>query len=131
MKTAEMVNLINHLTTDSDEQQELWLRYLENGDISALSVYLEQIRNQYSEDELLQITVWKRLEHPSDFNLQWIFSHFTDLEQSVIQLLILGVALQQISSIKNVGINKLRHIITVIRDNPAWKELDGSQNIPD
>lgn len=131
MKTAEMVNLINHLTTDSDEQQELWLRYLENGDVSALSVYLEQIRNQYSEDELLQVTVWKRLEHPSDFSLQWVFSHFTDLEQSVIQLLILGVALQQISSIKNVGINKLRHIITVIRENPAWKELDGAQNIPD
>ncbi len=131
MKTAEMVNLINHLTTDNDERQELWLRYLENGDISALSVYLEQIRNQYSEDELLQVTVWKQLERPSDFSLQWIFSHFTDLEQSVIQLLILGVALQQISSIKNVGINKLRHIITVIRENPAWKELDGSQNKPD
>lgn len=131
MKTAEMVNLINHLTTDNDERQELWLLYLENGDISALSVYLEQIRNQYSEDELLQVTVWKRLEHPSDFNLQWIFNHFTDLEQSVIQLLVLGVALQQISSIKNLGINKLRHIIAVIRENPAWKELDGSQNKSD
>lgn len=124
MKTVEVMELINHLTTDKDEQQELWLYYLENSDLSALSSRLSQIRNMYSEEELLQITVWKQLENPSDFNLQWIFDHFTDLEQSVIQLLILGVTLQQISSIKNLGINKLRHIINVIREQPCWGELD-------
>lgn len=124
MKTAEMVSLINHLTTDNDEQQELWLHYLENSDVSALSDYLTQIREQYSEEQLLQITVWGQLENPSDFNLQWIFDHFTDLEQSVIQLLILGVPLQDISSIKSLGINRLRHIISVIREQPCWGELD-------
>lgn len=124
MKTAEMVSLIDHLTTDNDERQELWVHYLENSDVSALSDYLTQIRAQYSEEQLLQITVWKKLDNPSDFNLQWVFDHFTDLEQSVIQLLILGVSLQQISSIKTIGINRLRHIISVIRENPAWKELD-------
>ena len=126
MKTAEMVGLINHLTTDKDEQQELWVHYLENSDISALSDYLSQIRDQYSEEQLLQITVWRRLENPSDFNLQWVFDHFTDLEQSVIQLLILGVSLQQISGIKNIGLARLRHVISVIRENKAWEELDGT-----
>lgn len=124
MKTAEMVSLIDHLTKDKDEQQELWTHYLENSDISALSDYLQQIREQYNEEQLLQITVWKKLDNPSDFNLQWIFEHFTDLEQSVIQLLILGVPLQDISSIKTIGLMRLRHVISVIRENPAWRELD-------
>ncbi len=125
MKTAEMVSLINHLTTDNDERQELWVHYLENSDIFALSDYLAQIRNQYSQEQLLQITVWKKLDKPSDFNLQWVFDHFTDLEQSVIQLLILGVSLQDISSIKTIGLVRLRHVISIIRQNPAWRELDG------
>ncbi len=126
MKTVETVDLINHLTTDKDEQQELWVHYLENSDLSALSDYLAQIRKQYSEDQLLQITVWKQLENPSDFNLQWVFDHFTDLEQSIIQLLILGVSLRDISSIKNIGLMRLRHVISIIRENPAWEELDGT-----
>lgn len=121
MKTVE--NQINHLTTDNDERQELWICYLENSDISALSQYLEQIRKQYSEERLLQITVWKRLENLSDFNLQWLFDNFTDLEQSVIQLLILGVSLQQIGSIKSIGLARLRHIISIIRQNKAWEEF--------
>jgi hypothetical protein len=119
------VEVISHLTTDKDEQQELWVHYLENSDISALSDYLSQIRKQFSEEELLQITIWKQLENPSDFSLQWVFDHFTDLEQSVIQLLILGVSLKDISSIKSVGLARLRHVISIIRENPAWRELDG------
>jgi DNA integrity scanning protein DisA with diadenylate cyclase activity len=121
-----MVSLINHLTTDNDERQELWVHYLENSDITALSDYLSQIRQQYSEEQLLQITVWKQLENPSDFNLQWVFDHFTDLEQSVIQLLILGVSLKDISGIKGIGLMRLRHVVSIICDNPAWEELDGT-----
>lgn len=128
MKTEQLVCLIDHLTTDNDERQELWTHYLENSDISALSDYLAQIREQYSEEQLLQITVWRKLEDPSDFNLQWVFDHFTDLEQSVIQLLILGVSLQDISSIRMIGLMRLRHVIAVIRENPAWRELDGVED---
>jgi hypothetical protein len=123
MKIVEPQDQINHLTTDNDERQELWVRYLENSDISALSHYLEQIRQQYSEEKLLQITVWKQLENLSDFNLQWLFDNFTDLEQSVIQLLILDVSLQQISSIKSISINRLRHVISIIRQNKAWEDF--------
>ena len=126
MKTMETVSFINHLTTDKDEQQELWVHYLENNDLSALSSYLSQIRQQYSEEELLQITIWKQIKDPSDFNLQWVFDHFTDLEQSVIQLLILGVALSDIACIKAIGINRLRHVISIIQQNPAWETFPAS-----
>lgn len=131
MKTAQLVGLIDRLTIDNDERQELWLRYLENSDISELSDYLEEIRKQYSEEQLLQITVWKQLENPSDFNLQWIFDNFTELEQSVIQLLILDVPLQQICSIKGIGLARLRHVISVIRENKAWEQFDGIEDESD
>lgn len=123
-----MVNLISHLTTDKDEQQELWVRYLEDSDETVLSEHLAQIRKQYSEEQLLQVTVWHYLENPSDFNLQWLFDHFTDLEQSVIQLLILGVELNTIGCIKSIGISRLRHVVSIIRENKAWEELNGAQN---
>jgi len=123
MKTAETVSFISHLTTDKDEQQELWVHYLENNDLSALSSYLSQIRKRYNEEELLQITVWGQIERPEDLNLQWVFDHFTDLEQSVIHLLILGASLSDIAGIKAVGENRLRHVVSIIRQNPAWDAL--------
>lgn len=128
MKTVELTNLISHLTSDKDEQQELWVRYLENSDVSALSDYLAQIRKQYSDEELLQITVWRQLKNPSDFDLQWLFDKFTDLEQSVIRLLVLGVSLQHIGGIKNIGENRLRHVVSIIRENKAWEELNGTED---
>ena len=126
MRTTETVSFISRLTTDKDEQQELWVHYLENNDLSALSSYLSQIRKQYSEEELLQITVWKQIECPSDFNLQWIFEHFTDLEQSVIHLLILGISLSDISNLKTIGINRLRHVVSIIQQNSAWETFPTS-----
>jgi hypothetical protein len=118
------MKLIDHLTQDDDERQELWVHYLENNDILMLSDYLKQIREQYNEEQLLQITIWKQLKNPSDFNLQQLFDNFTELEQSIIRLLILGVSLQQIVGIKNIGALRLRHIIAIICENQCWKELN-------
>lgn len=126
MNTTETVSYINRLTTDRDEQQELWVHYLENNDLSALSSYLSQIRQQYSEEQLLQVTIWKQVKNPADLNLQWVFDNFTDLEQSVIHLLILNVSLVDIASIKSIGINRLRHIVSVIQQNPAWQTFPAS-----
>lgn len=125
MKTVELVDLINHLTTDKDERQELWVRYLEDNDVSTLSDHLAQIRQKYSEDQLLQITLWRQIESPSDLNLQWLFDNFTELEQTIMRLLLLGSSLQQISGIKGIGVVRLRHVISIICENPCWKELDG------
>jgi len=124
MKTIEMVNIINCLTPDEDEQQELWVSYLENRDIFTLSDHLFQIRKRYSEEDLLQVTVWKHMKNSLDRDLHRVFDQFSDLEQSVIRLLLLGCELHQISSIKGIGLVRLRHIIAVIKENPIWKELE-------
>lgn len=126
MKTVKTANLIDRLTTDNDERQELWVRYLEDNNVSILSDYLADIRKKYSEEQLLQITIWKRIENPSDLNLQWLFDNFSELEQSITHLLMLGADIQQISGIKRIGVGRLRHIISIICENKVWEELDGT-----
>src|SRR4051812_30427308 len=114
MKIAEPAGLINQLTIDSDERQELWVHYLYNRDISALSNYLSKIRKTFSEDELLQITLWKKVSSSSVANeLLGLFDHFTDLEQSIIRLLALGATVEQISGIKSIGVVRIRHIVSI------------------
>lgn len=124
MKTTDPATLIDDLTTDSDEQQELWVHYLENSDLAALSNHLLEIRRKYSEERLLQITLWRSIENPSDLNLQFLFDNFSELEQSVIRLLVLGATISEISGIKNVGEARLRHVITIICEQDCWKEFD-------
>lgn len=121
MTTMETVSLINRLTTDSDERQELWVHYLENSDIAALSNHLARIRKAFSEEDLLQITLWKQTKNPSDSKLLDLFEHFTALEQSVMRLLALGATLQDISGIKIISVARLRHIISVIHEQEVWK----------
>lgn len=47
-KVASIVWVINRLTLDEDERQELWVRYLEYGedDIADLLSYLARIRKE-------------------------------------------------------------------------------------
>lgn len=119
---------IKQLTADEDEQQELWVRHLEgNEGIDALSKHLTQIRQEFSEDQLLQITLWRRVYQVDDLNLLGLLDKFTDLEQSVMHLLAIGASLQEISSIKKIGTVRLRHIISVIRENELWGKINGTK----
>lgn len=126
--TEKTAKAINSLTSDEDERQELWAHYLEKGDddLTALSIFLDKFRKQYSEDELLQITVWKQantLDHQILLNF---FENFSELEQTVMRLLILDVPLDGIASIMNFDVVQLRHIISIIRLNEAWTNFHGT-----
>lgn len=126
METPEPAGLINQLTTDNDERQELWVHYLQHSDVSALSGYLSKIRKTFSDEQLLQITIWKRAKSAPEHNLLRLFDHFSDLEQSVMSLLALGATLEEISGIKSISVVRIRHIVAVIRENEAWKDLHGT-----
>lgn len=122
MATTKTVEMINRLTTDSDERQELWVRHLENGDINALSDHLAEIRKTFSEEKLLQITLWKQVQTVSDFKLLDLFEHFTTLEQSVMRLLALGASLTEIGCIKRTSTARISHIISVIHEQKVWEK---------
>jgi hypothetical protein len=126
MKVA-VASAIQSLTQDEDEQQELWVRCLENGndDVDALSIHLTAIRKVFSEDQLLQVTLWRQAFNVDECRLLALFDQFTDLEQQVMRLLALGADLDQISGITRCGVVRLRHIISVIREHDAWKNLNG------
>ena len=125
MKTAETSTLINCLTEDRDERQELWVHYLEHNDISALPDHLSVIRKTWTEDQLLQVDIWR---HFSIANNKYAYMQyeFTELEQSVMQLLAMGATVNQISSIKGIQSVRVRHIISVIREHPCWSFINGT-----
>lgn len=126
METRKTASLIDRLTSDNDERQELWVRYLENSDVSALCVHLAKIRKIHSEEQLLQVTLWRQVYNKADLKLLNLFDHFTDLEQAVMRLLALGATVEEISGIKDIPNIRVRHIISVIRENPCWKKNDGT-----
>lgn len=124
MKVVETAQAIQSLTLDEDERQELWIRCLEEGDdVGALSTYLADIRKNFSEEELLQVTLWKRVFNTKESELLHLFDQFTDLEQAVMRLLALGTTLQDISGITAINTVRLDHIISVVREHDAWKSL--------
>lgn len=125
---VEKASAITSLTQDEDEQQQLWVHCLETGndDVDALSRHLDRIRQQFSEDELLQITIWRRISNNKDFDLLGLFDQFSDLEQTIMRLLAIDATLQEISGITEIGVVRLRHVISVIREHEAWKKFNGT-----
>ena len=97
-------------------------------DLVVLSNRLNKIRILFSEEKLLQITIWRRTYGASELKLLYLFDQFTDLEQSIMRLLALGASLEQISSIKSVGVAPIRHAISIIRENDVWKEINGPKD---
>src|SRR5687768_9509202 len=127
MKVTETIQTIQSLTLDEDEQQELWVRCLETGDdVDTLSKHLDQIRKEFSEERLLAVTLWKQVNTDKDHKLLDLFNYFTDLEQSVMRLLILGVSLQEISGITRISMVRLRHIVAIIREQEVWGTINGT-----
>ena len=117
---VETVRAINRLTQDEDEQQELWVYYLQSGDDDAFSAHLAEIQEINREAHLLQVALWTRVSECCRPVLPDLLDKFTDLEQSVMCLLALGATLEEIGSIISVGATRLRHVISVIREHEVW-----------
>jgi hypothetical protein len=120
MKTPEVQKLINQLTSDKDEQQELWVYHLERNDVTLLPARLEELRSTSKEVELLQVDLWKRTSHRHVRSLD--IGDFSQLEQSVMHLLALGATISEISGIKRLHASKVEHVISVIREHPYWTD---------
>lgn len=122
--------LINRLTRDKDERQELWVLFLEHKDTSLLSFNLSQIRNRIAVADLLQRDIWIYTSGLADSSWLTLLCSFTLLEQSVMSLLALGATTFEISAIRGIKSVRLNHIIAVIRENPCWNLNHGPKTKP-
>lgn len=113
---------INNLSINEDQRQDLWVKYLESKSID-LSSSLNDIQlNNELNDVLINKMVICLTVPPAEETLQ-LLDNFTDLERSVIMLLILGLTREQISRYKMIEMLRLQQLINNISVHPAWESF--------
>jgi len=121
----QVSNLINCLTNDEDKRQELWMHYLSGNEPSTLASHLSKLDREYNLDSQIQSYLWDMFKNPLSERFQTLLSHFSEVEQSIVCLLALGLDAGQVSAYKGISIVRIRHVIDVIRYNSIWSELYG------
>lgn len=116
----EISSLINCLTSDEDQRQELWVHYLSGNDVESFASRLDKIRVEYSADLELRKSIWQLINNPPSNKLMSIIDNFTEFERSLICLLMLGLCANKISIVKGISEVRIRQSIASIRYNQCW-----------
>lgn len=123
--TNSVSNLINCLTNDEDKRQELWLYYLSGNEPSTLATHLSKLDQVYSIDSEIQSYLWDVFKDPPSDKFQVLLSKFSEVEQSIVCLLALGLTVSQVSGYKGISEIRIKRVISIIRENDCWEELYG------
>lgn len=123
--TDKVSNLINCLTNDEDLRQELWVHYLSGNPVDSFSQHLQKIQVEYGEDTQVKTAVWQLINNPPSEKLEGILDHFTDFERGIICLLMLGLTVENISTVKGISQVRIRQSISSIRYNKCWEDEYG------
>jgi len=120
--TNQVRSLINCLTNDEDKRQELWLHYLSGNEPSTFASHLNKLDVVYSADSEIQSYLWDIFNNPPSDRFRKLLTEFSDIEQSIICLLALGLNVSQVSKYKGISEVRIRHVIDIIRYNDYWDE---------
>ena len=131
MKKLEKVSqIINCLTNNDDLRQELWLHYLDGNSLESFSSHLKKISQDHESDAKFRLNAWQLIkEQPSESFFNAVES-FTDLERSVMCLLMLGLSTEQISNYHGISEVRIKQLIATIRYNPIWDSYHGTKEKP-
>jgi hypothetical protein len=116
-------NLINSLTDDQDQRQDLWVHYLTNCSSASLESHLEKIKIEEMLDREFRTQLWDAFKNPPSSKFSELLSHLSEVEQSVACLLALGLSVSDVSRYKRIAEIRIRQVISVMRENDCWKEL--------
>ena len=127
MDPTEKVNsLINCLTNNEDERQELWVSYLSGTPVESFELRLERIKVEYSDDTHLREAIWGLIKNPISEELSNILqANFSDYERSIICFLMLGLNVSEISDTKGISEVRIRQSMATIRYNSCWEVMYG------
>jgi hypothetical protein len=123
--TDQVSNLINCLTNDEDQRQDLWVHYLSGHSPSTFASYLKKVNEEFSVETDIQEHVWHVLNNPPSDKFNALLSYFSEIEQSVVCLLALGLTVSQISQYKGISEVRIRQVIEIVRYNEVWTTLYG------
>lgn len=110
---------IGNLSQDEDCQQDLWLKYLEDP-TSDLSSNFQHIQNTNTISDLMVNSLVLKLNASSTDRVQVFLEEFTEIERSIMVLLILGLTKEQISKYKMIEMLPLQQLINNVSTHPAW-----------
>lgn len=125
--TNQVSNLINCLTKDEDQRQELWVHYLSGNSESTFASYLEKLNNEFCSDSMLQEHLWIVLKQQPSDKFYRLLSALSEVERSVVTLLALGLTVVQVSKYKGISETRIRQVISVLKEHDCWDEIYGAE----
>lgn len=129
--TEQVSNLINCLTNDEDQRQDLWVHYLSGHSSATFANYLEKISREFTAEAELRHSLWSVFKEPPSEKFYALLTHLSDVEQSIVCLLALGLTVSEISGYKGISEIRIRQVISVVKENSCWEELYGIKEATD
>lgn len=120
MKSAKRA--IDRLTDDEDMRQELWLHYVSKNSVNSLADKLTNIRKENSLHEKLEQALMHVHSNPPTDSTIVFLNNFSDFEQSIMFLLLMGFSMEEVSEYKGISCIRLNQCISTIRSNSAWEQ---------
>lgn len=118
----QIFQTINGLTSNEDYRQELWCSYLSGDPVTALRERLIQIKRENEQYDRLQEAIWSLHKNPPSEDTLTFLKCFSEFEQSIMFLLLMGFSVQEVSKYKGISLVRTRQTITAIRSNPVWED---------
>ena len=116
--------LINKLTDDEDYRQELWCFFLKYLDCRLLPPQLAKIKLEQKVLSRFQSLISAFLQNPPSPQLVNILSELSDIESSIVHLLMLGLSPTEISKYKGISQIRILQLITALRKSKVWRQIE-------
>lgn len=120
LKLMQIQTKIEALTADEDERQDLWVAILQTPNVDPEEAYLNSIR-EASFNHNVSTRISQVLQQPPSQRLTDTIAKFTEFEQSVMFMMMLGFTLDDISRYKLVRPLRLMQTISTIASHPIWE----------
>lgn len=121
---------INCLTDNEDYRQSLWVHYLNGNSIESFSAHLSQLKLETQISKETEKFIFLMMRDDESNKIQSILSNFSTYEQSIMCLLVLGLSVQEISTLKGISEVRIRQSLATIRYNPYWEKEYGFKKEP-
>ena len=118
------LQLINRLTHNEDERQDLWVAYLEGTPLDFLHNMIPPIDLSQEIQAEYSAGIQNLISNPIN---QDFIDYLTPTEQIIVCLLMLGCDLGTISKYNGINEVKIRQIMVSLKESNAWDKLYGSK----
>jgi hypothetical protein len=119
VETQQVSSLINCLTNNEDERQDLWVHYLSGNSERSFASKLQELQQVNEDDLKIKEALLTLYKAQSNEKLTAIFSTFSDFERHIVFLLLIDFSPDQISSYKGISEVRIRQAIQAIRYNKS------------